>query len=376
MSRCPVGILGAAGVAGRQALVALAEHPWFEVVSVAGSAANAGRRLGDVIDARAADERDVARRLGAPAAADAPGAGAAPPLPAALRDLVLADAATVDVTGLDAVFSMLPTAPARELEARCAGTTPVISTAAAWRMDRDTPLLMAGVNPDHAALLGSQQRAHGWRGWIAPNPNCTTVGLVVPLAPMARAFGLRGVTLTSLQAVSGAGAGAPEVAERVAGNVLPFIAGEEEKVSAETRRILGTLAGTAIEPLDVPVGATCTRVPVADGHLISVSVAFEQAVAPGDVAALLRDEDPWQGRELPSRPERWIEVRAEDDRPQPTLDRDTGGGLTTVVGRLRADPVSGGVSFMVLSHNTVLGAAGGAVLLAEDLADRGLLPTR
>jgi aspartate-semialdehyde dehydrogenase len=369
VSRRPVGILGAAGVAGRQALAALAEHPWFKVATVAGSTANAGRRLGEVIDERIAGERDVAQRLGAPTAARTA------PLPARLADLVLADAATVEVAGLDAVFSMLPTAPARELEARCAETTPVISTAAAWRMDADTPLLMAGVNPDHAALLASQQRAHGWSGWIAPNPNCTTVGLVVPLAPMARAFGVRGVTLTSMQAVSGSGAAAPDVADRVAGNVLPFIAREEEKVSAETRRILGKLAGEAIEPLDVPVGATCTRVGVPDGHLISVSVGLEQAVAPGDVAALLREEDPWKGRELPSRPERWIEVRSEDDRPQPALDRDAGGGLTTVVGRLRADPVSGGVAFVVLSHNTVIGAAGGAVLLAEDLADRGLLPS-
>jgi aspartate-semialdehyde dehydrogenase len=370
VSRRPVGILGATGVAGRAALSVLAQHPWFEVVAVAGSTGNAGRTLGAVADERLDGELDIAQRLGARTAP------APTPLPDALRELRLVDAATLEVGGLDAVFSMLPTAPAREIEARCAETTPVISTAAAWRMDPDTPLLMAGVNPSHAALLDVQQRARGWRGYIAPNPNCTTVGLVVPLAPIARAFGVSSVTLTSMQAVSGAGNNAPAVADAVAGNVLPWIANEEEKVSTETRRILGRVEDGAILPLEVPVGATCTRVAVPDGHLLSVSVGLDRPAAASDVAELLANENPWRGRTLPSCPERWIEVRAEPDRPQPALDRDAGGGLTTVVGRLRADPVSGGIAFLVLSHNTVLGAAGGAVLLAEDLSDRGLLPER
>lgn len=370
MSRRPVGIMGATGVAGRAALAALAEHPWFEIAAVAGSAAGAGRRLGDVIQERIDGERDVAERIGARATV------AAAPLPEALSDMLVGDAASMDVGNLDLVFSMLPTAPARELEARCAAITPVISTAAAWRMEADTPLLMAGVNPGHAALLAGQQRARGWHGWIAPNPNCTTVGLVVPLAPIARVFGVRSVTLTSMQAVSGAGADAADVADRVAGNVLPWIEHEEEKVQAETRRILGRATAGRIEALDFPIGATCTRVAVPEGHLLSVSVGLREPAAPSDVAELLSKEDPWAGRDLPSRPEHWIEVRSEHDRPQPELDRNAGGGLTTVVGRLRADPVSGGIAFVVLSHNTVLGAAGGAVLLAEDLVDRGLLPAR
>jgi aspartate-semialdehyde dehydrogenase len=370
--RRPVAVLGATGVAGRQALAALARHPWFEVVAVAVSAASSGRRLGDELLARAKGERRAADLIAAPRT-DAQRAAEAQPLPDALLDLPLQDAATLDVRGMAAVFSMLPSAPARALEARCAATTPVFSTASAFRMEPDTPLLLAGVNPDHAALLDGQRRARGWRGFVAPGPNCTVVGLAVSLAPLHRLFGVASVTLTSLQAVSGAGARAPEVAAAVAGNVLPWIDQEEEKVEREALKILGAARGATLVPASFPVSATCTRVPVEDGHTLTVSVALQQAAGPGDVAAALLAEDPWRGRSLPSRPARWIAVREQADRPQPLLDRDEGGGLTTVVGRIRRDAVHGGVKYVVLSHNAVLGAAGGAVLLAEDLQDRGLL---
>jgi aspartate-semialdehyde dehydrogenase len=372
MMRRPVAVLGATGVAGRQALAALARHPWFEVALVAASADSAGRRLGDLLAERGRSERRAADLIAAPrtpAQQEAEGQ----PLPAALLDLVLQDAAAADVRGCAAVFSMLPSGPARALEARCAATTPVFSTASAFRMEPDTPLLLAGVNPDHAVLLDAQRRARGWRGFVAPGPNCTVVGLAVSLAPLQRHFGVTSVTLTSMQAVSGAGNRAPDVAAAVAGNLLPWIDGEEEKVEREAHKILGTLRGGALEPAGFAVSATCTRVPVEDGHTLSVSVALREPAGPGDVAAALLAEDPWRGRALPSRPARWIDVRSENDRPQPLLDRDAGGGLTTVVGRLRRDAVHGGVKYLVLSHNAVLGAAGGAVLLAEDLAERGVL---
>jgi aspartate-semialdehyde dehydrogenase len=370
--RRPVAVLGATGVAGRQALAALARHPWFEVTAVAASAASAGQRLGDVLAERARGERRAADLIAAPRT-DAQRAAESRSLPDALLALPLQDAATLDVRGLAAVFSMLPSGPARALEARCAETTPVFSTASAYRMEADTPLLLAGVNPDHAALLDGQRRARGWRGFVAPGPNCTVVGLAVSLAPLQRLFGVTSVTLTSMQAVSGAGARAPEVAAAVAGNVLPWIDQEEEKVEREAHKILGALRGASLEPARFALSATCTRVPVEDGHTLSVSVALGQPAGPGDVAAALLAEDPWRGRPLPSRPARWIDVRREPDRPQPLLDRDAGAGLTTVVGRIRSDAVHGGVKYVVLSHNAVMGAAGGAVLLAEDLADRGLL---
>ena len=366
MSRFPVAVLGATGVAGRQALRVLARHPWFEVAAVAASADSAGRRLGDVLDERRATQVDVAGLLGAPPRAAASGS---PPseLPSGLRDLVLQDIERFDPRAFGAIFSMLPSSPARAIEARCAQHVPVFSTASAWRMDEHTPLLLAGVNPEQIAKLADQQRAHGWRGFVAPGPNCTVVGLAVTLAPLLRACGVRSVTLTSMQAVSGAGGKAPAVAAAVVANVLPWIDQEEEKVEREAHKILGRV---------FPVSATCTRVPVEDGHTLSVSVALERPASPEEVAALLAAEDPWRGRQLPSAPKQWIAVSERPDRPQPRLDRDAGGGLTTTVGRLRRDAVHGGVKYVVLSHNAVLGAAGGAVLLAEDLADRGLLPER
>jgi aspartate-semialdehyde dehydrogenase len=369
-TRRPVAVLGATGVAGRQALAALARHPWFEVAAVAGSADSAGKRLGDVLAERAGTERRAADLIAAPRT-EAQRAAEARGLPAALLDLRLQDSATLDVRGVAAVFSALPSGPARALEARCAATTPVFSTASAYRMEPDTPLLLAGVNPDHAELLAAQQRARGWRGFVAPGPNCTVVGLAVSLAPLQRLFGVTSVTLTSMQAVSGAGARAADVAAAVAGNILPWIEHEEEKVESEAHKILGTPRDGAVQPADFAVSATCTRVPVEDGHTLSVSAALSEPAGPGDVAAALLAEDPWRGRSLPSRPARWIEVRREPDRPQPLLDRDAGNGLTTVVGRLRRDAVHGGVKYLVLSHNAVMGAAGGAVLLAEDLLDRG-----
>jgi len=170
-----------------------------------------------------------------------------------------------------------------------------------------------------------------------------------------------------MQAVSGAGGKAPAVAAAVAANVLPWIDQEEEKVEREAHKILGRV---------FPISATCTRVPVEDGRTLSVSVALERPATPEEVAALLATEDPWRGRSLPSAPKQWIAVSDRPDRPQPRLDCLAGGGLTTTVGRLRRDAVHGGIKYVVLSHNAVLGAAGGAVLLAEDLADRGMLPER
>jgi aspartate-semialdehyde dehydrogenase len=255
-------------------------------------------------------------------------------------------------------------------------TTPVLSTASAFRMESDTPLLLAGVNGDHAALLEAQRSARGWAGFVAPGPNCTTVGLAVTLAPLHEAFGVTRVALTSMQALSGAGSGAARLGQAVHKNVLPYIPGEEEKVEAEAGKILGKLGRAGVTPASFPVSATCTRVDVEHGHLLSVNVGLKRSAAPGDVAAVLGAVDPWAGRDLPSAPESWIVVHSGEDRPQPKLDRDTGGGLTTVVGRIRPDSVIGGVKYFVLSHNAVLGAAGGAVLLAEDLLDRGLLQAR
>ncbi len=344
-TRLPVVVLGATGVAGRQALEALGGHPWFEIVGVAASSRSAGRPLGDVVGGDS--------------------------LPAALLELTLQDVDTLAPGEAAIAFSMLPSQTAARVEPRWAATTPVISTAATFRMQPDTPLLLAGVNGAHAELLRHQQTARGWRGWVAPGPNCTTVGLAVTLAPLYEAFGVEAASLTSMQAISGAGNAARGVAEAVERNVLPHIEGEEEKVEEEIGKILGRVDGGAVVPAGFPVSATCTRVAVDDGHSLAISVRLGRRVGVDEAAATLARCDPWRGRRLPSQPPTWIRVRTEPDRPQPRLDRDEGGGLTTVVGRLREDPVIGGLKYFVVTHNAVLGAAGGAVLLAEDLLERG-----
>lgn len=372
MTRRRVAVVGATGVAGRQALTALAEHPWFEVVALAAGERSRGMTLGEAL------ERDAADWDASPLPASDP---LSDTRPAALRlrlppDWLQRSLRTVDELDLDAldvVFSMLPTAEAREIEPRLGARLPVLSTAAAFRMQPDTPLLMPGVNPEHFALLESQRRRRGWRGFVAPTPNCTTVGLATSLAPLHAAAGVERVVLTSMQAVSGAGGAAARVTEAAFGNVLPFIEGEEQKVEEEFTKILGVCDGESVRPLDCPVSATCTRVAVADGHLLSVSVGLSRALSAADAVERLGSHDPWGNRDLPSRPERWLVVSDEPDRPQPLRDLHHGGGLSTVVGRVRENTALGGLSFLVLSHNAVLGAAGGAVLLAEDLHERGLL---
>ncbi|MDG2150264.1 MAG: aspartate-semialdehyde dehydrogenase [Planctomycetota bacterium] len=350
MRRRLAAILGATGVAGRQALRALEDHPWFELAAVASSPRTAGRRLCDVLDGEGFDVD-----------------------PGALGNLVLQDAGHFNASSVDVVFSMLPSEVAARLEGRCAQTTPVLSTASAFRTEPDTPLLLAGVNPEQFEQLRHQRMARGWGGFVAPGPNCTTVGLALTLAPLHEAFGVRCASVTSMQAVSGAGSLAGAVMKEADGNVLPWIENEEEKVERECARIFGRTVKNTIEPASFPVSATCTRVPVKDGHTLSVALGLERASTPEEAAKVLSDHHPFKNRGLPSAPEIWIDVRSEANRPQPRVDCAAGAGFTTVVGRLRADPVLGGLKYLVVSHNAVMGAAGGAVLLAEDLLERGFL---
>jgi aspartate-semialdehyde dehydrogenase len=250
----------------------------------------------------------------------------------------------------------------------------VVSTSSAFRYEQDVPIVVPGVNHDHAVLVKRQQRERGWKGFVVPIPNCTTTGLVMALAPLARAFGLRSVIVTSLQALSGAGRSPGVIGLDVLDNVIPFIPKEEEKVQRETSKILGRLEGDGIEPLDVPVSAHCTRVNVRDGHMECVSAGLGQEVALEDVEAALSA----YGREftdlgLPSSPPELIQVTGDPYRPQPRIDRRVNDGMTTVVGRLREDPVlPNGVKFVLLSHNTKMGAAKGACLVAEYLVQAGL----
>ncbi len=356
MAKLRAVLFGATGLAGQQFVSALKEHPWFELAAVAASPRNAGRRYGEALLEG--------------------GWFLSEPTPAAVASLVLADPASVDFSDFDLVFSAVEADVARELEPRAARAIPVFSTASAFRYERDVPLVLPPVNGGHLGLVRTQ-RARGFSGYIAPIPNCTATGLVVCLAPLVERFGVQAALLTSLQSVSGAGRSPGVPALDVVDTVVPFIAKEEGKVEVETRKILGRwLTGQPeVHSHPMRISATCTRVAVLEGHTETVSVSLETPATPDEVAAAFRE---WKGdvtaRDLPSTPPRWIEVLEAPDRPQPRLDRDTHGGMATSVGRLRADAVlPNGVKFVLVSHNTKLGAARGAVLVAELAKSQGLL---
>ena len=361
MSKNPrrrVAIVGATGVAGQQFLVSLDRHPWFEVTALAASERSAGKTYREAISEKSGQLRW----------------GCDEPLPVGFAERRVVDAASLDLSGVDLVFSAVESSAARPLEEAFAPHVPVVSTSSAFRYEDDVPIVVPGVNHEHAILVKRQQRERGWKGYVVPIPNCTATGLVVALAPLVRSFGVRAVIMTSLQALSGAGRSPGVAGLDILDNVVPYIPKEEEKVQLETAKILGGLEGDRIVPLDLPVSATCTRVNVRDGHTEAVFASLGRAATLAEVAASLRSF----GREfvdlgLPSAPAELIHVSDDPFRPQPRVDRGHGGGMTTVVGRLRADPVlENGVKLVLLSHNTKLGAAKGATLVAEYLVQRGL----
>jgi aspartate-semialdehyde dehydrogenase len=237
------------------------------------------------------------------------------------------------------------------------------------------PVLIPGVNDDHARLIEQQRQQRGWQGFISPNPNCTTVGLAISLAPLVRTFGLDTVVMTSLQAVSGAGRNGGVLSLDIIDNVIPYIPKEEEKVRREVCKILGQVTMTGLEPLSVRISATCTRVPVMDGHTASVLAVTSRQASASEAREAMESF----GREfvelgLPSSPRQFIVMHDDPYRPQPRLDRDTDDGMATVVGRLRADTAfDNGLQYVVLSHNTKMGAAKGTVLAAEMLVHKGYI---
>ena len=280
-----------------------------------------------------------------------------------------------ELADCDVVFSALDAATARDVENRFAEAGfAVVSNSSAHRQAPDVPLLIPEVNAGHLGLLETQ-RARTGGGYIVTNPNCSAVGLILALAPLDRAFGVRRVVVATMQALSGAGVDGPRGLEMV-DNVVPWIAGEEEKLPQETQKILGEFRGGRVDPAPVKVSAHCHRVGTIDGHLEAVSVELERSVDPAEAAtAMASFRGDIEDLHLPSSPDAPIVVRTEDDRPQPRLDRDAGNGMTVVVGRIRPCPVFT-LRFELLVHNAERGAAGAAVLNAELLAARGLLPRR
>jgi aspartate-semialdehyde dehydrogenase len=360
MRRRRVAVVGATGLAGQQFLVSLAGHPWFEVVALAASSRTAGRPYGEAIR-----EPSGARRW-----------WASPDPPAEFLPLPVVDATRLEPDGLDCVFAAVETDAARELEPTYARAVPVISTASAFRYEPDVPIALPGVNlATHVPLVAEQRRRRGWKGFVLPLPNCTTVGLAISLKPLLDAFGLVRVVMTSMQGISGAGRSPGVAALDIVDNLIPYIPKEEEKVATETAKILGRLGEGGIEPHPVAVGATCTRAAVLEGHTLAVSVETARACDPAAAAAVLREfRGDYGGLGLPSAPAHPILVHDDPFRPQPRLDRDAEEGMATHVGRLRPEPALGrGLKYVALSHNTRMGAASGAVLVAEYLCQTGVL---
>jgi aspartate-semialdehyde dehydrogenase len=360
MKRLKAGIVGATGIAGQQFVVALQDHPWFEIARLAASSKSAGKDYGTALR----DPATGARRWWCEEepAADVLG-------------LKVEDGDEFDAHGLDVVFSATESDVAQRQEPRFARTTPVVSTASAFRYEPDVPLLVPNVNMGHAALLEEQRRRRGWKGFVAPGPNCTVTGLVIALKPLADRFGLRSVVLTTMQGMSGAGRSPGVIGLDILDNIIPFIPKEEEKVEKELHKIFGTLADGAIRPHPAAVSATCTRANVQEGHTEAVFASLEAKATLDQVKATLREAaNEARAMQLPSAPAEWIHVAEDPFRPQPRLDRNRGAGMTTTVGRIREDRVlENGVKFLLVSHNTRMGAAAGAVLAAEYLRVKGYI---
>lgn len=348
MAKIKTAILAATGAVGQRFVQLLEDHPWFEVVALTGS----DRTIGQTYE-------DGCRWV------------LSEPMPAYAKKMKM----IATEPGLDAAlcFSALPTESARDLEPLFAKAGhAVASNASAHRMWDDVPLLIPEVNHDHTALINAQRARRGWSGFIAANPNCTISGATIALRPLVNAFGLKWLLVVSMQALSGAGY--PGVAALDAlDNVIPFIGGEEPKVESEPQKLLGTLAGDRVEPAAFVTSAHTNRVAVTDGHTVCLSVAFERKASAQAAAQAMADfQSPGVVQLLPSAPRCVIEVRPEADRPQPRKDRNAGNGMTTVVGRVREDPLFD-VKFVVLSHNTIRGAAGGSLLNAELLKAQGFI---
>jgi aspartate-semialdehyde dehydrogenase len=346
LARIDVGVLGATGMVGQQFVSRLADHPWFRPAWLAASERSSGKTYAVAAPWRLAN-----------------------PMPPACRDMDVH--ACVPGRGPKILFSALDAAAADQLEADFARAGHIVlSNARSHRMDPLVPLLIPEVNADHLAVLDDQRRHYGWTGAIVTNPNCATIVLAMALAPL-RLYSFSKVLVTTMQAVSGAGyPGVPSL--DILGNVVPFIGGgEEEKIETETLKILGADGGRS--PYEAIVSAQVNRVPVIDGHSMTVSVQLDSKPSAEEVIEALRT---FKGRpqelNLPTAPRPPIVVMDLQNRPQPRLDADLGGGMAVSVGRVRPCPVQS-FKFVALGHNTIRGAAGASILNAELMKAEGLL---
>ncbi len=344
-----VGILGATGVVGQRFIQMLEHHPWFEVTWLAASDRSAGQGYGEAARWRLKT-----------------------PVPERVRKMTVSNAVPGGAPRV--IFAALDAGIAREMEPQFAAAgCAVVSNSSAFRMQEDVPLVIPEVNADHLALIEKQSWRKQSGGYIVTNPNCSAIGLVIALAPLHRKFGIESLFVTTMQAVSGAGY--PGVASLdILGNVIPYIPKEEEKMEEETRKLLGRVDSDHVEMATFTMTAHCNRVAVEDGHTESVSVKLKKKASAEEIIAAMNEfRSTPQEMKLPLAPEQPLVYDAAPDRPQPRLDVDRGKGMTVSVGRLRPCGVLDW-KFTVLSHNTIRGAAGAALLNAELLKVQGLLP--
>lgn len=348
MTSYKVGVLGATGAVGQRFIRLLDGHPQFTLSEVYASERSEGKTYAEAV--HWLEETDIPERAG--------------------ELEVKADGADLDA---DILFSAIPGGKAGAVERDFADRGHFVFTNARdLRLEPDVPLVIAEVNADHLALVEAQQKKTGG-GFVVANGNCTTITLALTLKPLLDAFGLERVGMVSMQALSGAGyPGVPSL--DILGNVVPFIGNEEERVRLETPRFLGRLVEGAVQDADFPIGATCTRVPVVEGHTEVVTV---RTTDKADVDAVRDAFASFRGRpqelRLPSAPEHPIVVRSEPDRPQPKKDWNTARGMAAVVGRIQEDPAIGGLRYVAMASNTIRGAAGASILNAELCAAEGYL---
>jgi len=351
-----VAVLGATGLVGQRLVSMLSRHPWFELVFVASSERAAGRRYGEHVKWIIED-----------------------PMPQRVAEMRLEnpDADSLSRERVDVVFTALAAEVAEKLEPELAKRGfAVISNSGGMRLEPDIPLLVPEVNADHVDAIEFQRKHRGWSGFIVKAPNCTAAILTLSLKPLVDEYGVRRVLVSTMQAISGAGlTGLPSMF--IQDNLIPYIEGEEESMERETLKMLGALSEGVIKPSsDISISASCHRVPVLEGH--TMTVFAELARKPGSIEEVVKVLEEFSGNKikglgLPSAPSRPIVVRREADRPQPRLDRWESGGMSIVVGRVREDHVIGGVKYIAVGHNTVRGTAGNSVLIAELLAVRGYI---
>lgn len=342
-----IGILGATGMVGQRFIQLLENHPWFEITWLAASDRSSGKKYGDAAKWRLEF-----------------------PLPERIANMTVSPADPAGAPKI--IFAALDSDIAKEMEPRFAAAgCAVVSNSSAFRMHANVPLVIPEVNADHLHLIEEQPWRKESGGYMVTNPNCSAIGLVVALKPIEERFGIEQIFVTTMQAVSGAGyPGVPSM--DILGNVVPYIKSEEEKMEAETLKLLGRLDGDTVKPLDARMSAHCNRVAVEDGHTESVSIKLRKRATREEMLAAWAEFKPLAGQGLPMAPEQPVEFAPQDDRPQPRLDRNRGRGMGVTVGRLRPCGLLDW-KFTVLSHNTIRGAAGAAILNAELLASLGKL---